>query len=85
MKQLRNKAGDLAMVVDTSPSTDGMTVLCHYYDNISDEWLCLDRENVDWYFSDEELLPLGGEHILQGEPLPELTQGSEAEIEKEEL
>lgn len=91
MKELRNKAGDLAMIVSLKEAYlkpyEGITVVCKTFYLGTNMWKVSAHDPIvsNLLFNDSELLPLGGEHVLQGEPQPELTQGSEAEIEKEEV
>ena len=92
MKELRNNAGDLAMVVKANtPWANmyiGQTVTCVVLHCATNMWTVNDRKGkrIDLAFYDNELLPLGGENVLADEPQPKLTQGSEieTEIEKEE-
>ncbi len=81
MKQLRNKAGDLAMVIHSSSKYNGEIVLCIVEENFL--WAVKTKSGKYCLFPDDKLLPLGGEHILLDDPIPELTQGSEAELEYE--
>lgn len=84
MKELRNKAGDLAMVINNRSVYYGICVQCIEYQP-DDWWKVYTRDARILHFADRELLPLGGEHILQNEPQPELTQGSEAELGTEKV
>lgn len=82
MKQLRNKIGDLAVVVDSCLAYDGMVVECIEYKFSG--WSVKNKRGYYMSFQDSQLIPLGGEHILQDEPRPELNQGCKAELPKEE-
>lgn len=81
MKELINKAGDLAIINCPDGYRNGDIVECVEYIGY---WIVVDRRGFKDGISDKDLIPLGGEHVLVDEPKPELGLGDEVELESKE-